>query len=212
MIGLVLVHYFFMFLNRHQFEEVNMSKKRVETPNPLLGDLLEGIFQYQEKQSSEALELIGNAIDKGANALHNLSFGQTPFSLAVRYGLSEVVELMIAKNIDPQKANSLGVLKLPEGQEDGYSATPLHVAVRHKQLQVVETLLKNMGCGFKSNNKFSPLHLAIANQDIKTVTKLIQGGCDPNAPDYMMGKTAYQWAQDYGGEDLSNFNFDVTKE
>lgn len=189
-----------------------MSKKRVETPNPLLGELLRGIHEYKAEQSPEALQRIGNAIDKGANSLHNLCVGETPFSLAARYGLTKVVELMISKNINPSNANSLGVLKLPGGQEDGYSATPLHVAVRHKQLQVVETLLKNMGCGFKSNNKFSPLHLAIANQDIKTVTKLIQGGCDPNAPDYMMGKTAYQWAQDYGGEDLSNFNFDVTKE
>jgi ankyrin repeat protein len=201
-----------MFLNRHQFEEVNMSKKRVETPNPLLGELLKGINEYKTEQSQEALQRIGNAIDKGANSLHNLSFGQTPFSLAARYGLSEVIELMLSKNVDPQKANSLGILELPEGKEEGYSATPLHVAVRHKQPQVIETLLKNMGCGFKSNNKFSPLHLAIANKDIKTVTKLIQGGCDPNAPDFIMGKNAYQWAQDYGGEDFSNFNFDVTKE
>ena len=201
-----------MFLNRHQFKEVIMSKKREKTPNPLLGELLKGIHEYKAEQSPEALQRIGNAIDKGADSLHNLCFGETPLSLAARYGLSEIVELMLSKNVDPQKANSLGILELPEEKEEGYSATPLHVAVSNKQPKVAETLLKHMGCGFKSYNKFSPLHLAIANQDIKTVTNLLQGGCDPNAQDFIMGKNAYKWAEDYGGESFSNFNFDVTKE
>ena len=208
----MLVYYFFMFLNRHQFEEVNMSKKRVETPNPLLGELLEGINQYKANQSPEALESISNAIDKGADSWYNLCFGENPFSLAARYGLSEVVELMISKNIDPQKANSLGILHLPNQKQEGYTATSLHVAANNKQSEVAKILVKNMGCGFGTSNKFSPLHLAIFNQDIKTVTNLLQGGCDPNAPDFIMGKNAYQWAQDYGGESLSNFNFDVAKE
>ncbi len=152
-----------------------MSKKREEKSDPLLGDLLEGILQYKEAPSPEILQDIAHAIDQGANSLKNLSFGQTPFSLAAHYGLSEVVELMILKNVDPQKANSLRVLRLPDGKQEAYTESSLHVAVSNKQSKVAQTLVKNMGCGFSPHNKFSPLHLAIFNQDIKTVTNLLQG-------------------------------------
>lgn len=212
-----------MFINTHQFKEVNMSKKREEEPNPLLEELLKGFAQYkknksldQDHQTSEALQkalqIMENAIDKGANSLHNLCFGETPLSLAARSGFSDIVELMLLKNVDPKKAKSLEIIKLPEVGSERYVATPLHVAAGNKQPEVAEILVKKMGCEFNQNNQFSPLHLAIANKDTKTVTKLVQGGCDPNVPDFLMGKTAYQWAQDYGGEDFSNFNFDVTKE
>lgn len=193
-----------MFINTHQSKEVNMSKKREEEPNPLLGELLEGIFQYKEKQSPEALQLIDNAIDKGANSLHNLCFGETPFSLATRYGLTKVVELMIAKNVDPNNANSLGILNLPGGQSEGYTASVLHVAVAHKQPEVAKNLLQHMGCSFNSNNKFSPLHVAALQKNHNLFNILVEGGCDPNAQDFMIGKTAYEW--------VSHFNFDNAKE
>lgn len=189
-----------------------MSKKREKEVDPLLSNLLTWISKYKTNQSPDALPNIANAIDQGANVLENLCFGESPFSLATRDGLSPVVKLMISKNIDPNQANSLGILRLPNQEPEGYTATLLHVAASNKQPKVAKILVQNMGCEFKSNNKFSPLHLAIANQDIKTVTKLIQGGCDPNAPDFIMGKNAYQWAQDYGGEDFSNFNLDGAKE
>ncbi len=66
-------------------------------------NLLKDINEYKVNHSPEALERISNSIDQGANFLENLYFGKNPFSLAARYGLSEVVELMILKNVDSQK-------------------------------------------------------------------------------------------------------------
>lgn len=189
-----------------------MSKRREEKVDPALANLLQGIKDYEANHSPEALQRIGDAIDQGANPLENLCFGENPFSLAARYGFSKVVELMISKNVDPHKANSLGILRLPNGTETGYTATPLHVAASNKQPEVAQTLVQNMGCKFNENNKISPLHLAILNQDMKTVTNLLQGGCDPHAQDFIMGKDPNQWGQDYGGESFSNFNFDGAKE
>lgn len=189
-----------------------MSKKREEVPNPLLKKLLHGINQYHANQSPEALKDIGNAIDQGANCLENLYFGQTPFSLAAQYGLSEVIELMISKNVNPNEANSLGLLNLPEGKLEGYTASALHVAVAQTQPEVAKNLLQHMGCAFHENNKFSPLHLAALQQNHNLFNTLVEGGCDPHARDFVLGKTAYEWASHYGGESFSNFNFDVTKE
>lgn len=66
-------------------------------------NLLKGINEYKANHSPEALERIGNSLDQGANSLENLYFSKNPFSLAARYGLSEVIELMILKNVDSQK-------------------------------------------------------------------------------------------------------------
>lgn len=189
-----------------------MSKKREEKVDPALGNLLQGIKDYQANHSPEALESIGNAIDQGANSLENLYFGENPFSLAARYGLSEVVELMISKNVDPQKADSAGMLHFPNGTQIGYAATPLHVAVTNKQPQVAKKLLGYMGCNFNKYHQISPLHLAALNQNQNMFQTLLQDGCDPNAQDFIMGKDAHQWAKDYGGESFSNFNFDGAKE
>lgn len=201
-----------MFINTHQSKEVNMSKKREEEPNPLLKELLHALNEYHANKSPEALKTIGNTIDQGVNCLENLYFGQTPFSLAAQYGLPEVVELMISKNVNPTGTNSLGVIELPEGGEECYAASALHVAVTNNQSKVAKVLMQRLGCTFNANNKFSPLHLAASQKNHNLFNTLVEGGCDPHAQDFVMGKTAYQWASEYGGENFNHFNFDGAKE
>ncbi|MCP5370009.1 MAG: ankyrin repeat domain-containing protein [Rickettsiaceae bacterium] len=184
-----------------------MSKRREEIPNPLLSKLLRGINECKVDQNEQGLKTINDAIDEGADALHNLGFGDTPFTIAVRYGLTKVVKLMMDKNIDPHQADSLGIARFVKYNEAGYNATALHVAAKFKQPEVAKILFEKMNCNFDKNNKFSPLHIAILNGDTNTATTLLQYNCDPNARDFFMGKNAYEWAEDYGGDNFKNFNF-----
>lgn len=188
------------FLNRHNSKRFICYKKRKKF-DPLLINLLKGINEYKADHSSEASEHIGNAIDQGANSLENLYFSENPFSLAARYGLSELVELMILTNVDSQQAYSAEMLRFPNSTQIGYAATSLHVAVTNTQLQVVKKLLGRTECSFNQNHTISPLHLAALNQNIFIERRM-----------HSLCIRFYYGQKDFEGESLSNFNFDGAKE
>ncbi len=98
------------------------------------------------------------------------SLGRTPLWLAARAGRLDEVELLAR------------TAQIDSSDIDG--ETPLHAAVRGKNIVVVRTILR-AGVGFNTANKHgvTPLHLAVQNDSCETVEVLLATGANVEARD-----------------------------
>ena len=79
--------------------------------------------------------------------------------------------------------------------EDG--ATPLHVAARAGQPQVVATLLASKATPqVRDHAGATPLHFAAAAGDVTAINALLDAGADPNAYDGDSGRTPLSYAEE----------------
>lgn len=123
--------------------------------------------------------------------------------LAALHGHAEVVKALLQAGADPKGRGDgpsalhwavMGgngeVIKvlgtnpaLREAKTPGHG-TPLHLAVRDKQLQAVKTLL-DLGASVNSRDDQgrTPLHTAVSEGVMEAITMLLQAGADPAAKD-----------------------------
>lgn len=77
---------------------------------------------------------------------------KTPYHLAIKEGNTEMINLLIAHNVDINVKNNDG-------------NTPLHYAVMYKNMEMIKILIDN-GANINAQNNFeyTPLHFAVTNK------------------------------------------------
>lgn len=85
----------------------------------------------------------------------------------------------------------------PNSVRDEDGATPLHVAVRAAQPEVVTILLANKAePQLRDQSGATPLHLAAAAGDVDSINALLDAGADPGAYDGDSGRTPVSYAEE----------------
>jgi ankyrin repeat protein len=150
------------------------------------------IKAIKENNSKKAKSLI----EQGTNINIQDDDGCTPLYWAVRYNVTDIVDLLLKKgaNIEVQ---------------DKYGLTPLHYAVQERLTEIVNLLLDhNAQTDTKSNNGSTPLHRAtvVMNEADRTpegiqtrqeiIHSLLNQGADINARDGF-GCTPLHYAVQY---------------
>ena len=95
-----------------------------------------------------------------------ICFGDTPLHQAVRFGHTEVMQLLIARGANPEISNLDG-------------RTPLHLAAERGHLAAVKLLLE-AEVALEVHDTFgaAAIHLAAANGHTATVAVLLDKGAD----------------------------------
>lgn len=150
-------------------------------------------------------------------------FGETPLHLAVRFGVSEVINLLLQHGSVVtfrvtnggtawHKAAEEGVVasirtlaawdKTYVDVQDHLGHTPLHVAAAGGAVPVIEEL-KLQGAELESRDSlgYTALHLACNNNQQDAVVALLQLGANPNAQD-ARDRTPLHVVAQYGWVDL----------
>jgi hypothetical protein len=110
--------------------------------------------------------------------------GRTPLSLAAEGGHMEIVRILLQRDANVDERDSQ------------FGFTPLHHAVVHGRVDVVEFLLDH-GAAL-SGARIPPLTLAAAKGEQTVVRLLLEKGADPNSMDRRSGQTALHLAASRG--------------
>ena len=86
---------------------------------------------------------------------------------------------------------------------DKFGFTPLHLAIKNKNLPLVNKFLEVEGVDLNAKTKkgFAPIHVAAWKGELNTVQKLITKGCDINAKD-TAGRNVWGVAHDWHHEEV----------
>ncbi|MFE0149239.1 ankyrin repeat domain-containing protein [Nonomuraea sp. NPDC059007] len=140
--------------------------------------------------------------------------GRTPYELALVHGHREVAGLLAAAGARRPELDELEAFAAAcmSGDADAVAAlgpevlaralaeTPglMNRAAEHGRPDVVR-LLAGLGFDVGHRERSTPLHLAAWNDDVDTVTALLELGADPSAEDDDHDSTPLGWAE-YGGK------------
>ncbi|XP_021771822.1 ankyrin-1-like [Chenopodium quinoa] len=107
---------------------------------------------------------------------HKNNFGNNPLHIAARVGYVEAAELLVGAYSQGQDQGE-GEDQPPWLQQNKYGATPLLMALEHRQEAVALCLLKvdpASQCKIASKSKESPLFLAVQNRCVKVAKEMIK--------------------------------------
>jgi uncharacterized protein len=156
-------------------------------------------IHYAAGQSLAAVELL---LSYGADPLTCGNDGNA-LHMAAWFGNAEVVDLLLARGIDPNATAEAG-------------ETPLHFAALRGHEKIAETLLKhgaapNVSTTHGPTDMFytqppvvgeTPLHLAAAYGHVGIVRLLLSHGADKSITD-RTGQTPRHWAGRYGKDEIA---------
>lgn len=155
-------------LSRNELNEFNRllehSKAEINRPNRYGQTILDKAFQYS------SIETIQSLINAGAEFGPALkSTKMTPLMYAIEYGK----DALIPSLIQPNEIN----------QENYYGKTPLILAIRKGDVNLVKTLV-NKGANVNQKNYLgnSPVGYAVVNKQVNILHFLIQKGANVNIP------------------------------
>jgi ankyrin repeat protein len=147
-------------------------------------------------------EIVAALVAKGADPFATIrNEGQSPFQYAIGNGRRDLVEAMLAKNVDVNTKDRRGMtilhtavtsssygadmvdLLIEKGADpnarNGAGLTPLHLAAQSGNGSVVGTLVRRKGdLTAKTRMGDTPLHLAATRPDVGMA--LLEAGADPN--------------------------------
>ncbi|KAM7388513.1 hypothetical protein PAMP_024683 [Pampus punctatissimus] len=147
---------------------VNISDKQKYTPLLLSAEL-------------GYTEVFRVLVAKQAKLDVTLSDLSSALHLAVHSGSVPIVQTLLEKGLDPNRAG-------PKGQ------TPLHLAAQCNRSDLVGLLLRaGAQVNAVAQDGLTPLHLASREGHTETVIQLLQGKADPGVKD-RLGRTALHWA------------------
>lgn len=155
-------------LARNELNEFNRllehSKAEINRPNRFGQTILDKAFQYS------SIETIQSLINAGAEFGPSLkSTKTTPLMYAIEYGKDALIPSLI-------QANEIN-------QENYYGNTPLILAIRKGDLNLVKTLVSK-GANVNQKNYLgnSPIGYAVVNKQVNILHFLIQKGANVNIP------------------------------
>lgn len=116
----------------------------------------------------------------------------TPLHAACRAGNLNMVRLLLEHNADPNACEIV-----PVG-----GAAPLHLAVEHDFLSIVEMLLRAGASTLSQNARgLTPLHVAAQEGRAEITRLLLDHGADPNLRDFTGHNPAW-WAKEFQHRDV----------
>ncbi len=123
------------------------------------------------------IEAIRIVQEKGIKCDTRVLHADVLFLIAATNGYDEVVKLLLAAKIDPNKPNSRG-------------ETPLHCAARRGYAKIVKKLVKGGAALNKAPEatRETPLYIAAQNGHVRVVEYLVAAGANPNEDD-LRGRT-----------------------
>lgn len=168
--------------NNHfiQFLRINLFSENLDDLNrPLpLTNLSNSLFLACYQDNTAQIQKIMHASTSGS--VSKLS----DFSETELYGTSSL-HLMIEKRQDEDLINLLLKRKVDVNSINRANQTPLYLAVKTRQDDIVYLLIRNGAnvddSQLKQSNPLSPLALAVVNDDIENVKLLIHAGANVNA-------------------------------
>ncbi|KAI1709836.1 ankyrin repeats (3 copies) domain-containing protein [Ditylenchus destructor] len=94
--------------------------------------------------------------------------GETALSLAIKRGLSDIVEVLLVKGASPN-------------MDDGEQVTPLLMAIQRENIVIAEKLLEHKADpNLVLDKNLTPLGLAINRKNVRMVEILLKHNADPN--------------------------------
>jgi ankyrin repeat protein len=140
----------------------------------LQGDVTSGEMLMSAAMTGD-LKTMESLLSAGFNPNLPLRDGQTPLSIAMLGGQTQVVQLLLAWHADPNA---------PMNGRFGHSEIPLHYAARNGNVLMASILIKG-GAQVNANGPTGPtaLHAAVANGNLDLIRLLIENGADLNARD-----------------------------
>ena len=159
------------------------------------------LWKFSKDGSLSEVKIILSSFMVDVNCVFKRDFRSTPLLMASKRGCEEVVQLLLDRGADPNKASEDGCTPLHRAawrgdkdvvqllldggadpnKADEHGWTPLHCAARHSRKDVVRLLLKR---GADPNKKDedgeTPLYKAAYEGFEDTVELLLERGADPN--------------------------------
>lgn len=181
------------------------------------------------------IDVVKLLLDYGADVNYQDKSGYSALLWAASQGYTQIVEMLINKGADVNKKNvagnsalifatrgnhtkMVGLLTLHHAEVNVISHlellkgdTPLTIAVRNKNLEIVKMLISNgADVTVKNNYEETALKIAIKNRDIEIVKILIEAGVDLNKED-SWGSDALQYAIDHIKDEYENDDLELVK-
>lgn len=149
------------------------------------------------------------------------SKGRSLFHYAAKYGIIEVIDILIKRNVSPNQVDDNGntplhlatkyrnlefaeIILTPKNvnQLNKDKETALHIAARNKSYDIAKLLIANgADIEIKNARDKPPLLIALQNQDKKMMEILLVNGANPNATD-SDGYTILHYAIDSGDYEM----------
>uniref|UniRef100_A0AAQ5ZTW0 Ankyrin 1, erythrocytic a n=1 Tax=Amphiprion ocellaris TaxID=80972 RepID=A0AAQ5ZTW0_AMPOC len=154
-------------------------------------------------------ELVKLLLEHKANPNSTTTAGHTPLHIAAREGHVQTVRILLDMEAQQTKmtkvkpccscyfsSNELLILYLKNG------LTPLHVAVHHNNLDVVNLLVSKGGSPHSAaRNGYTALHIASKQNQVEVANSLLQYGASANA-ESLQGVTPLHLASQEGRPDM----------
>lgn len=178
-----------------------MSKNQ----SPLLEEQIKFYKALTEGDVTEVQKIIERGVDLEQAVAYSDS---TPLEIAVAYGRSEIVKILLKSGVTTDYGNKCSLLEsATTGNDinafdlDGDSA--LHLASNHANVPIIEALLEagadvNIGQEF---NGWTALMEAVVRDNLQIAETLIKAGADVNARD-QTGNTALSLARKNGNNEM----------
>uniref|UniRef100_A0A7N8Y801 Ankyrin 1, erythrocytic a n=1 Tax=Mastacembelus armatus TaxID=205130 RepID=A0A7N8Y801_9TELE len=154
-------------------------------------------------------ELVKLLLEHKANPNSTTTAGHTPLHIAAREGHVQTVRILLDMEAQlqiPSRVSQFLSLLLERGANPNAAGknglTPLHVAVHHNNLDVVNLLVSKGGSPHSAaRNGYTALHIASKQNQVEVANSLLQYGASANA-ESLQGVTPLHLASQEGRPDM----------